>query len=306
MKIARNITELIGNTPLIYVDRVNDGQARIALKMENRNPMASVKDRAAWAMIDDAERRGLLKPGSLIVEASSGNTALALASIGAARGYRVILAMPETVSAERRKLLAVLGAELVLTAASKGMQGAIAAAEETAARIPGSFIPRQFSNPANPAIHRQATAEEIWRDTDGGIDVFIAGVGSGGTVSGVGQRLKELKATVQVIAVEPAESPVLSGQPAGPHRLAGLGAGFVPENFDRSVVDRIVTVRAEDAGRTARLLARKEGILAGASSGANLWTALEMSRKMENKGKLIVAVLCDTGERYLSTWLFEE
>jgi len=311
MNIAGNITELIGHTPLVYLDRLNDGYARIALKLESRNPLAGLKDRTGHALIDDALRRGLLEPGGLIVEASSGNTGLALAMVAAARGFRLILTMPDTVGPERRRLLAALGAELVLSPGAKGMKGAIAAAEEIGARTYGAFLPRQFSNPAGPEIHRTTTAEEIWRDTNGAVDVFIAGVGTGATISGVGRGLKEKKSAVRIVAVEGAESAVLSGRPAGPRpavpgRIPGLGAGFVPENFDSAVVDRIVAVGAEDAGRTARLLARTEGILAGASTGANLWTALEMSRSIENEGRLIVTVLADSGERYLSTWLFEE
>ncbi|HCM28404.1 MAG TPA: cysteine synthase A [Treponema sp.] len=306
MRIAANITELVGNTPLVYVDRINDGKARIALKLESANPMSSVKDRIGKAMIDDAERRGILKPGGIIVEPTSGNTGIALAFVAAARGYRVILTMPETFSLERRKLLKALGAELVLTEGAKGMKGAIAAAEEITARTPGAFMPMQFDNPANPAIHRTATAKEIWEDTDGKVDIFVAGVGTGGTVSGVGGFLKEMKPSVKIYAVEPVDSPVLSGGQAGPHKIQGIGAGFVPKNFDRSVVDEILKVKTEDSGQTARELAKKEGIFAGISSGANLWAALELSRRKENEGKLIVAVVCDTGERYLSTWLWDE
>ena len=306
MRIAANITELVGNTPLVYVDRINDGKARIALKLESANPMSSVKDRIGKAMIDDAERRGILKPGGIIVEPTSGNTGIALAFVAAARGYRVILPMPETFSLERRKLLKALGAELVLTEGAKGMKGAIAAAEEITARTPGAFMPMQFDNPANPAIHRTATAKEIWEDTDGKVDIFVAGVGTGGTVSGVGGFLKEMKPSVKIYAVEPVDSPVLSGGQAGPHKIQGIGAGFVPKNFDRSVVDEILKVKTEDSGQTARELAKKEGIFAGISSGANLWAALELSRRKENEGKLIVAVVCDTGERYLSTWLWDE
>ena len=306
MRIAANITELVGNTPLVYVDRINDGKARIALKLESANPMSSVKDRIGKAMIDDAERRGILKPGGIIVEPTSGNTGIALAFVAAARGYRVILTMPETFSLERRKLLKALGAELVLTEGAKGMKGAIAAAEEITARTPGAFMPMQFDNPANPAIHRTATAKEIWEDTDGKVDIFVAGVGTGGTVSGVGGFLKEMKPSVKIYAVEPVDSPVLSGGQAGPHKIQGIGAGFVPKNFDRSVVDEILKVKTEDSGQTARELAKKEGIFAGIFSGANLWAALELSRRKENEGKLIVAVVCDTGERYLSTWLWDE
>ncbi len=305
MNIAPNITELVGNTPLVYIDRLNPGPGRIALKLENRNPAGSVKDRIGKAMIDAAEAAGLLKPGSLIVEPTSGNTGVALAFIAAARGYRLVLTMPDTMSLERRKLLSALGAELVLTEGAKGMKGAIALAQSIVESRGNAFMPMQFSNPANPAIHKATTAEELWRDSDGQVDIFVAGVGTGGTVSGVGQRLKERKKGVRIIAVEPAESPVLSGGTAGPHRIQGLGAGFVPDNFDRSVVDQIIRVTSDDAGATARKLAHTEGIFAGISSGANLWAAMELAKKPENTGKLIVTIACDTGERYLSTWLYE-
>lgn len=306
MRIAANVTELVGGTPLVYADRLNDGGARLALKLENRNPMASVKDRIGKAMIDAAERDGRLKPGGLIVEPTSGNTGIALAFVAAARGYKLILTMPETFSVERRKLLKALGAELVLTEGAKGMKGAIAAAEEIVQKHPGAFMPMQFSNPANPEIHRKTTAEEIWRDTDGAVDIFVAGVGTGGTITGVGEVLKARKPSVRIVAVEPADSPVLSGGTPGPHKIQGIGAGFVPDNFNPAVVDEIVRVKTEDAGVVARKLAREEGILSGISTGAILWTALELSRKPENAGKLIVAVVCDTGERYLSTWLWED
>lgn len=305
MKIAKDATALVGDTPLVYVDRINDGSARIALKLESRNPMASVKDRIGVAMIDDAERRGVLKSGGLIVEPTSGNTGIALAFVAAARGYRIVLTMPDTMSVERRLLLKALGAELVLTEGIKGMKGAIAAAQEIVDRTPGAFMPMQFSNPANPEIHQRTTGEEIWRDTDGKVDIFVAGVGTGGTITGVGRCLKAKKKGVRIVAVEPADSAVLSGNPSGPHKIQGIGAGFVPDNFDPSVVDEIVRVKSEDAGNTARELAKKEGILTGISTGANLWTALDLSRKPENAGKLIVAVVCDTGERYLSTWLYD-
>jgi len=306
MNIAKDTTELVGNTPLVYASRINDGRALIALKMESHNPMNSVKDRIGKAMIDDAERKGILKPGGTIIEPTSGNTGIAIAFVAAARGYKVILTMPDTMSVERRKLLKALGAELVLTEGSKGMKGAIAAAEELIAKTPGAWMPMQFANPANPEIHRLTTAEEIWRDTDGEVDIFVAGVGTGGTVSGVGKALKAKKGSVRIVAVEPADSPVLSGGQAGPHKIQGIGAGFVPANYDASVVDQIMQVKAEDAGRTARELAKKEGILSGISTGAILWPALELSRKPENTGKLIVAIVCDTGERYLSTWLWDD
>ncbi len=306
MNIAKDTTELVGNTPLVYASRINDGKALIALKMESYNPMNSVKDRIGKAMIDDAERKGILKPGGTIIEPTSGNTGIAIAFVAAARGYKVILTMPDTMSVERRKLLKALGAELVLTEGSKGMKGAIAAAETLLAKTPGAWMPMQFSNPANPEIHSLTTAEEIWRDTDGRVDIFVAGVGTGGTVSGVGRALKAKKGSVRIVAVEPADSPVLSGGQAGPHKIQGIGAGFVPANYDASVVDQIVQVRTEDAGRIGRELAKKEGILSGISTGAILWTALELSRKPENAGKLIVAIVCDTGERYLSTWLWDD
>ncbi|MFA6507712.1 MAG: cysteine synthase A [Treponemataceae bacterium] len=306
MKIARDVTELIGGTPLVFANKLNDGKARIALKLENRNPMASVKDRIGKSMIEAAEKAGLLKPGGIIVEPTSGNTGLALAFITASHGYRLILTMPETMSVERRKLLKALGAELVLTDGAKGMKGAITAAEEIAAKTPGAHMPMQFSNPANPEIHRTTTAEEIWLDTDGKIDIFVAGVGTGGTITGVGRALKAKKEGVQIVAVEPFDSPVLSGGVPGPNRIQGIGAGFVPDNFDRSVVDEIIRVKSDDAGNTARALAKKEGILSGISTGANMWAAIELSRRPENAGKLIVTVVCDTGERYLSTWLYED
>jgi len=306
VKIAKDITELVGHTPLVYVNKCNEGDAKIALKLENFNPMANIKDRIGLVMIEDAEAKGLLKPGSLIVEPTSGNTGIALAFVAAARGYRLILTMPETFSVERRKLLKALGAELVLTDGAKAMKGAIAAAEDIVAKTPGAFMPMQFSNPANPKIHRETTAEEIWRDTDGKVDIFIAAAGTGGTVSGVGQALKKKNPNVKIIAVEPSDSPVLSGGNPGPHKIQGIGAGFVPDNFDRSVIDEIVRVKSEDAGNAARSLAKREGILAGISSGANLWTAQELSKRPENKGKLIVTIMCDSGERYLSTWLYEE
>ncbi len=305
MNIAKDATALVGGTPLVYADRINDGGARIALKLESRNPMASVKDRIGVAMIDDAERSGALAPGGLIVEPTSGNTGIALAFVAAARGYRIVLTMPDTMSVERRVLLKALGAELVLTEGLKGMKGAIAAAEEIVARTPGAFMPMQFSNPSNPEIHRVTTGEEIWRDTDGRVDIFVAGVGTGGTVTGVGRCLKAKKKDVRIVAVEPADSPVLSGGQSGPHKIQGIGAGFVPENFDPEIVDEIVRVKSEDAGATARELARNEGILSGISTGAIVWTARELSRRPENAGKLIVAIVCDTGERYLSTWLYD-
>jgi cysteine synthase A len=305
--IAKDITELIGRTPLVGLNRLAVGlDARVVAKLESFNPAASVKDRIGLAMIEAAEREGLLGEDSLIVEPTSGNTGIALALVCAARGYRLLLTMPETMSVERRKMLRAYGAELVLTPGPEGMPGAIRRAEQIAAETPGAFMPQQFRNPANPEVHRRTTAEEIWTDTDGAVDVFVAGVGTGGTITGVAQVLKERKPSVRVVAVEPADSPVLSGGKAGPHKIQGIGAGFVPEVLDRSVIDEIVPVRSEDAGVVARRLAREEGILAGISSGAAVWASLEVARRPESAGKLIVTVLPSWGERYLSTWLFDE
>jgi cysteine synthase len=305
VKYAQKITELIGNTPLVRIHQ--DNPAAIVLgKLESFNPWSSVKDRIGLAMIEDAEAKGLLKKGSVIIEPTSGNTGVALAAVAATKGYRIILTMPETMSIERRKLLAAFGAELVLTEGPKGMKGAVAKAEELAAATPNSFIPMQFANPANPAIHKKTTAEEIWRDTDGTVDIIVAGVGTGGTITGIAQLLKERKKSVKAVAVEPSDSPVLSEGRSGPHKIQGIGPGFVPEALDRSLLDEIVTVRHEDAGRVARRLAKEEGILVGISSGAAAWAALELAKRPENKGKTIVAILPDTGERYLSTWLFDE
>ncbi|MUT64349.1 cysteine synthase A [Paenibacillus sp. NEAU-GSW1] len=307
--IKRNLTELIGQTPLLELAnymRNEEIGASIVAKLEYYNPAGSVKDRIGFAMIKDAEKRGLLKPDSVIIEPTSGNTGIGLAFAAAALGYRLIIILPESFSIERRKLLRALGAELVLTPASEGMMGAIKRADQLAAEIPNSFIPQQFENPANPAIHRHTTAEEIWKDTDGAVDIFVGGVGTGGTISGVGGRLKELKPEVQIVAVEPFSSPVLSGGTRGVHQIQGIGAGFVPGNFDRSVVDEIITVKNEDAIHTARRLAREEGLLIGISSGAAVKAAAELAKRPENKGKMIVALLPDTGERYLSTNLFEE
>ena len=300
---------LIGNTPLVEVTNLEKAlglTAKVLVKLEYFNPAGSVKDRIAKAMIEDAEARGLLKEGSVIIEPTSGNTGIGLAAIAAAKGYRIILTMPETMSVERRNILKAYGAELVLTEGAKGMKGAIAKAEELAAQIPGSFIPGQFVNPANPAIHRATTGPEIWRDTDGAVDIFVAGVGTGGTVTGTGGYLKERKPQVQVVAVEPEDSPVLSQGRSGPHKIQGIGAGFVPEVLDTGVYDEVFPVANGDAFAAAKLLAKKEGISVGISSGAALHAALSLARRPENEGKVIVALLPDSGDRYYSTALFTE
>lgn len=307
MTYAERITDLIGNTPLVKVRLGgNEAKATILAKLESANPFASVKDRIGLAMVEDAERRGLLKPGSVIVEPTSGNTGIALAAVGAAKGYRVVLTMPETMSMERRKLVAAFGAEVVLTEGPKGMRGAIEKAREIVAATQGAFMPMQFDNPANPEVHRRTTAEEIWRDTDGLVDFLVAGVGTGGTISGVSSVIKQRRPSFRAIAVEPAASPVLSGGSPGPHKLQGIGAGFVPAVYDASLVDEIIQVKEEDAGETARRAAREEGLLVGISSGAALWAALQVARRPGNEGKLIVVIVPSNGERYLSTWLFDE
>jgi cysteine synthase A len=307
MSIADDITQLTGKTPLVRLRRVTDGAvADVVAKLESFNPAGSVKDRLGVALIDAAEKAGLIKPDTIILEPTSGNTGIALAMVAAARGYRCVLTMPETMSIERRMLLRAYGAELVLTPGPEGMLGAIAKAEELAKSDQRYFVPQQFENPANPAIHRVTTAEEVWADTDGKVDIFVAGVGTGGTITGVGEVLKERKPSVQIVAVEPAASPVLSGGQKGPHPIQGIGAGFVPPVLDTDVVDEIVTVANEDALELAKRLAREEGLLVGISSGAAVWAAREIARRPENAGKLIVVVLPDFGERYLSTVLFSD
>lgn len=306
LKIYNSITELIGKTPLVRLSKTGAGlQAEVLLKLELFNPGGSVKDRIGLAMIQAAEKSGELRPGSVIIEPTSGNTGIGLASVAAARGYRLILTMPETMSVERRKLLAAYGAELVLTPGSQGMAGAIRKAEELAAEIKGSFIPQQFKNPANPDIHRQTTALEIWNDTEGKVDLVVAGVGTGGTITGVAEVLKAKKNGLKAIAVEPADSPVLSGGQPGPHKIQGIGAGFVPETLNTKIIDEIIKVTTEEAFSASRKLARGEGILIGISSGAALHAALQVAARPENKGKLLVVILPDTGERYLSTGLFD-
>jgi cysteine synthase A len=305
--IAADSTELIGNTPLVRLNRVTSGlKAEVVAKLESFNPLGSVKDRIGMAMIVSAEEKGLINKDTVIVEPTSGNTGIALAFVCAARGYRLVLTMPDTMSRERRQLLSILGAELVLTPGAEGMPGAIKKAEEIAARHRSSFLPQQFQNPANPEIHRLTTAAEIWRDTAGRVDMVVAGVGTGGTITGIAGALKEKKPGFKAVAVEPAGSPVISEGRAGPHKIQGIGAGFIPDVFRKDLVDEVVTVSNEEAGETARRLAREEGILAGISSGAAAWAALKLAGRPENHGKLIVVILPDTGERYLSTWLFQE
>ena len=306
MSIAKNILEKIGGTPLVRIEKLNQGGAEVVAKVEFFNPGGSVKDRIAFAMIEAAEQAGLLKPGALIIEPTSGNTGVGLALVAAVKGYHLILTMPETMSVERRKLAAAYGAEIVLTEGAAGMKGAIAKALELQQQNPGSFIPQQFENPANPAYHKAHTGPEIWKDADGKVDAFVAGVGTGGTLTGVAQYLKQQNPNVKIFAVEPDTSPVLSGGKPGPHKIQGIGAGFVPKVFDPAIVTKVVTVSAENAGKTARAAAAREGLLIGISSGAALYAALELAKQPEFAGKRIVVLLPDTGERYLSTWLFSE
>ena len=309
MKVYESVDQLVGHTPLLELKRVEEAHgvsARILGKLEYFNPAGSIKDRIAKAMIDDAEAAGILKPGATIIEPTSGNTGIGLASIAAARGYQLILTMPETMSVERRNLIKAYGAKIVLTDGAKGMTGAIEKANELAAEIEGSFIPGQFINPANPAIHKATTGPEIWQDTDGTVDILVAGVGTGGTLTGIGQYLKEQNPEVKLVAVEPSDSPVLSEGRAGSHKIQGIGAGFVPEVLDTTLYDEVITVESDDAFAIGREIGRQEGVLAGISSGAAVWAALELAKRLENEGKTIVAILPDTGERYLSTPMFAD
>ena len=303
-KIYSTILEKVGNTPLVRINKLNKGGAEVLVKVEYFNPAGSVKDRIAIGMIEDAEKNGKIAPGALIIEPTSGNTGIGLALVAAVKGYKLILTMPDTMSVERRKLLAAYGAELVLTEGAKGMKGAIEKAEELQNSHPGSFIPQQFANPANPEYHRHTTAEEIWKDADGKVDAFVAGVGTGGTLTGVGSVLKARNPNVKIVAVEPFDSPVISGGKPGPHKLQGIGAGFIPSVLDTKLIDEVFKVKSEEAGDIARAAATQEGLLIGISSGAALFAALELSKRPEYAGKRIIALLPDTGERYLSSWLF--
>jgi len=306
-KIFLDITKTVGNTPLVKLNHITKGlEATVLAKLESFNPLSSVKDRIGVAMIEDAEKRGVLKKNTTIIEPTSGNTGVALAFVAAAKGYKLILTMPDTMSLERRQLLAIFGAQLVLTPGVEGMKGAINKAEALVNEIPNAIILQQFNNPANPEIHRKTTAEEIWNDTEGKVDILVAGVGTGGTITGVGETIKKKKPGFKVIAVEPDASPVLSGGVAGSHKIQGIGAGFIPEVLNRDIIDEVIRVTNDNAGQTARQLAKLEGILAGISCGAALWAALEVAKRKENKGKVIVVILPDTGERYLTTWLFQE
>ncbi|MFC1607102.1 cysteine synthase A [Candidatus Latescibacterota bacterium] len=305
--IYDDITKTIGNTPLVRINRMaRDSEAIVLAKLESFNPLSSVKCRIGTAMIEDAEKRGVITKDTVLIEATSGNTGIALAYAAAAKGYHLILTMPDTMSVERRQLLKIFGAEVVLTPGSGGMPAAVKKAEEILENTPKGFIPQQFNNPANPEIHRKTTAQEIWSDTDGAIDIFVAGVGTGGTLTGVSEVIKQRKSSIKTIAVEPENSPVLSGGDPGPHKIQGIGAGFIPTVLNMDMIDEVVKVTNENAGQTARALAKKEGILGGISSGASLWAALQVAKRPENAGKTIVALLPDTGERYLSTWLFED
>jgi cysteine synthase A len=305
MKVAHDITRLIGNTPMVRINSMGGG-AEIYAKLESWNPLSSIKDRIGLAMIEDAEKKGLITKGSLIVEPTSGNTGIALACVCAVKGYRLVLTMPDTMSVERRKLVRIFGAEVVLTDGAQGMRGAVEAAEKIVAENPGAYMPQQFDNPSNPEIHRLTTAQEIWRDTDGQVDILVGGVGTGGTITGVGEVLKARKPSVKVVAVEPDSSPVLSGGQPGPHRIQGIGAGFTPGVLNAGVIDEIIRVKDSDAGEIARELARREGILAGISSGAAMKAALEVAGRADSAGGIIVVIFPDSGERYLSTWLFEQ